>query len=307
MKNVLLLLLAATSICTVGASAKTGSGTLAADTIIVIDNKEIEVKDNGDRLKVKVYDLTQEGDTLDRELVFEGHYRNGQSYERRRHLQSINIPVPTWNKQGFSPHWVGFGMGFCNVADGSLHVNDINGVSLRSGKSLEYNLNFLEMDFPFSRYNWAVVTGLGMRWNRYRLDTNEYFKEVDGVTVLLPAPEGVIYTASRLNTTSLTIPLLLEWQKRKRHNCQYFFSAGLVGVIKTMSSSKVTYLDEQKGKSRVDKMDGGMNLRPVTVDFLLQAGYKWIGVYAKYSPMTLFEKGKGPELHPVSIGLHLHL
>lgn len=54
-------------------------------------------------------------------------------------------------------------------------------------------------------------------------------------------------------------------------------------------------------------MGSGMNIRPVTMDFLFQAGWDWIGLYAKYSPIDLFENGKGPKVHPVSIGLQLHL
>lgn len=281
------------------------AGLMPADTLIVVEGKRIEVKDKGDRMKVKIYELTEDGDSIDSELVFEGHYRNGQNYERRKHIKSIHIPVPTWDKD-FDPHWAGFGMGFANFADADLHVNDIDGVSLRSGNSLEYNLNFLEKSFPFSRYNWAFVTGAGMRWSRYKIDGNRYFLEQDGVTSLHPAEEGITLKASKLNITSLTIPVLLEWQKRRRGSARFFVSAGVVGVVKTCSSSKIVYKD-LNGKKRKDKVDGGMNIRPVTCDFLLQAGFNWIGVYAKYSPVGLFASNKGPVVHPVSIGLHIHL
>ena len=150
---------------------------------------------------------------------------------------------------------------------------DVDGVSLRSGNSLEYNLNFMEFSFPFSRYRWAVVTGAGMRWSRYRLDMNAHFQEVDGVTQLVPAPEGIVYNASKLNITSLTIPVLLEWQspKHRRKAPRFFISGGVVGVVKTISSSKIVYHDAD-GEKRKKKMDRGMNLRPVTMDFLFQAG-----------------------------------
>lgn len=141
---------------------------MPADTVIRLENKRIVVKDNGERMKVKVYELTEEGDSIDREMIFEGHYRDGQSYERRKHIKSINIPIPSWDKD-FDPHWAGFGMGFANFS-GSDGINDVDGVSLRSGNSLEYNLNFMEFSFPFSRYRWAVVTGAGMRWSRYALE-----------------------------------------------------------------------------------------------------------------------------------------
>ena len=279
---------------------------MPADTVIRLENKRIVVKDNGERMKVKVYELTEEGDSIDREMIFEGHYRDGQSYERRKHIKSINIPIPSWDKD-FDPHWAGFGMGFANFS-GSDGINDVDGVSLRSGNSLEYNLNFMEFSFPFSRYRWAVVTGAGMRWSRYRLDMNAHFQEVDGVTQLVPAPEGIVYNASKLNINSLTIPVLLEWQspKHRRKAPRFFISGGVVGVVKTISSSKIVYHDAD-GEKRKKKMDRGMNLRPVTMDFLFQAGVGCIGLYAKYSPFGLFEKDKGPKVHPVSLGLQLHI
>lgn len=280
--------------------------TAPTDTTIQVDNKRIEIREVEDKMKVRVYELDDRGDKIDDELVFEGHYKDGKSYEKRRHARSINIPLPTWDKD-FDAHWAGFGVGFANFADASFNVNDINGVSLQSDRSLEYNLNFLEKSFPFSKYNWAIVTGMGMRWSRYRLKSNSYFIENEkGITVLQPAPEGITYSKSKLNITSLTIPILLEWQSHKIKGDPFFLSAGVVGVIKTISSSKVEFRNENNKKQK-DKMDRGMNIRPVTMDFLLQGGYDWIGFYIKYSPMGLFEGGKGPKIQPVSIGLHLHI
>ncbi len=276
---------------------------IPTDTTIIVDGRQIEIKESNDRLKVKVYEITDKEGFIEDELVFEGHYKDGKSHERRKH--SINIPLPIW-KRGFDPHWGGFGMGFANFADGSLDINDVDGVNLRSGNSLEYNVNFLEKSFLFSKQsNFAFVTGMGIRWSRYRIGNNHYFKEVDGITGLLPAEKGITFSKSRLNITSLTIPLLFEWQNRKRKSEQFFVSAGVVGVIKTASSSRVVYRD-QTGKKHKEKMDSGMNIRPVTMDILLQAGYSWIGIYAKYSPVGLFESGKGPKVHPVSLGLQLH-
>lgn len=279
---------------------------LATDTTIILNGKRIEVKESRDRTKVRVYEIKSDDEIVEDELVFEGHYQDGQSYEKRRRTNAITISLPNWNKK-FNSHWAGFGMGFANFADGSLHINDIDGVSLRSEKSLEYNLNFLERNFRLSRqYNWALVTGMGIRWNRYRLDENKHFKEENGVTSLHPAPEGITYKASKLNMTSLTIPLFLEWQPAKKGWRDFFVSFGVVGVVKTASSSKVVYRDEN-GKKRKDKMDSGMNLRPVSMDLMFQMGYDWIGFYMKYMPLTVFEHKKGPKLHPVSIGFHLHI
>ncbi len=275
---------------------------LQPDTTITVAGKRIEINDDDDRMKVKVYDTTTE--TEDK-LVFEGHYQDGNSFERRRTTNAITIPLPTWDRD-FSAHWAGFGMGFANLADGT-NINDIDGVSLDSGESLEYNLNFFEHSFRISsRYNWAIVTGMGMRWSRYRLDENAYFKEVDGITTLIPAPEGITYNSSKLNITSLTIPVLLEWQSPRCGGNRFFMSLGVVGVVKTASSSRISYRDAS-GNKQSEKVDTGMNIRPITMDFLFQTGYDWIGMYIKYSPMSLFESNKGPKVQPVSIGLQLHI
>jgi len=279
---------------------------LSPDTTVYIEGKKIVVKDNEDRLKVRVYDMQPDGSTAEDELIFEGHYKDGQSYEKRKYGKSITIPIPSWTR-GFDPHWDGIGLGFANFADNSFHVNDIDGVSLNSEKSWELNINFLEYDFRLSRrYGWGLVTGLGIRWDRYRLDGNVHFQRTDGYTALVEAPRGIHYSKSRLGITSLTIPLLVEWQHGKRWDSDFFISAGVVGVIKTASSSRVVYRDERNKKVK-QKVDEGLYIRPVSMDFLFQAGYDWIGVYVKYSPFELFENHKGPKIHPVSLGLHLHI
>ncbi|MDR0994767.1 MAG: PorT family protein [Tannerella sp.] len=277
------------------------------DTSFVVKGKRIQMTDDGERLNLQVFEPNRQGRSVKDEMVFEGHYRDGKSFERRKYMLA-GITLPFW-KQSFDPHWNGFGMGFANIASG-LNVNDVGGLSLRGGTSLEYNLNLLEKAFPFNRQSdFAFVTGMGLRWSRYRLDMNGYLKEVDGYTSVQAAPEGLTYDASKLNITSLTIPFLIEWQNRGvRHQQKrnvFFVSAGLVGVVKTISSSKVVYHDE-RGKKHKEKMDGGMNLRPVNMDFLLQVGYNWIGLYAKYSPFSLFESHKGPDVQAVSLGLQLH-
>lgn len=279
--------------------------TFAPDTTIRIDGKRIDIVDGEERLKVRVYEKNQNGDFEEDELVFEGHYKDGRSYEKRKYGKSITIPLPSWNN-GFDPHWAGVGLGFANFADGDLHVNDVDGVYLNSGKSWELNINFFEHHFRLSRrYGWAVVTGAGIRWDRYRLDGNECFAKEDGRTILRPAPEGIRYSASRLKTTSLTIPLLIEWQNLKRKDSDFFVSAGIVMVVKTASSSKIVYRDEN-GKKRKDKVGEGLYIRPVNMDLLFQMGYDWIGLFAKYSPFEMFEKDRGPAIHPVSLGLQLH-
>jgi hypothetical protein len=50
----------------------------------------------------------------------------------------------------------------------------------------------------------------------------------------------------------------------------------------------------------------GLNVAPITLDYMAQIGYgKW-SVYAKYSPFGLFQAQKGPAVQAVSLGATLN-
>ena len=238
--------------------------------------------------------------------IFEGHYRDGKSSEQRKYIASVasvEIPNPRWKGRRFNSHWAGLGLGFSGFAE----RGDYDNISFRSSKSSEFSLNFFEKTIPISyHYRWAVVSGLGMRWTRYHVKGNYHFEEIDDYTGLVEAPDGIRYKNSKLGITTLNVPLLIEWQN---HRGNLFLSAGIVGSIKTWSYSRIEFFDDndtRHKKKHKEKVDQGMTLRPVTMDFLAQAGTRGIGVYARYSPISIFENNKGPELYPLSFGLMLH-
>jgi hypothetical protein len=276
-------------------------------TIINSGNKRIIVTDNVNkqRLEVEVYEL-QDGEEIDSyEKVFEGHYIDGKVYERKKSLVSIDIPSPLARRSyknsytHIDPHYAGIGIGFARFAD----KGDIDNIPFRTGNSLEIDFNILEEAFPISRhYKWAVVTGFGVRWTCYQLKGNHYFKEIDDYTQVLTAPDDWNIQKSRLGITTLNVPLLLEWQS---HRSKLFFSAGAVCSFKVASSSRINYKDERDKKCK-EKVDSGMTLRPVTMDILVQAGLRDVGFFTRYSPISIFEKNKGPELYPLTFGAMLH-
>ena len=267
-------------------------------------NKRILVKENDQkqRTEVQVYELNDNQDSTFYEQVFEGHYRDGKSSEQRKYLASVDIPNPRWKTRRFNAHWAGLGFGFA----GFTEEGDYDKISFHASKSMEFSLNLFEKTIPIhSHYRWAIVTGLGLRWTNYNVKGNYHFEEIDDYTGLVEAPDGIRYKNSRLGITTLNIPLLLEWQNNRGN---LFFSAGVVGSIKTWSYSWIEFYDESERhkKKHKEKVDQGMTLRPVTVDVLAQAGTRGIGVYARYSPISIFENNKGLELYPLSFGLMLH-
>lgn len=279
------------------------------DTTIIVDGKKIVIKENGEKIKVKIYEKTNKGDTIADEQTFEGVYRNGQSTEWRIG-NSINIPIPRLSSGRSNgnyitdPHWGGFGIGFNNFADSHFNVNNINGVDLESGSSKKYMLNFYEKAWNISKRGWAVVSGAGFEFNTYHLSGNTAIREIDGVSTVVPAEDGITYNTSRLHTTYFTVPLLLEYQHRLHHTGPLFLSAGMVFKGKICSSSKVWY--DENNDERKQKLGSDLNIKPVTMDFLVQAGVGCFGLYTSYSPFSQFERSKGPNIHPISFGLILH-
>lgn len=283
------------------------SETAPSDTTIYIKGKKIVIKEDNEKIKVKLYEQSSKGDTIENSQIFEGIYRDGKSTESR--MSSINIPIPSFkSKQSDSnritdPHWSGFGYGFANFSDKKLSINNVDGVDLISGSSTQITLNFYEKAWNISRNGWAIVSGTGLSFNKYRIDGNQAFKEINGITQL-ESPKDYSYSNSRLIANYLTIPLLLEYQKKLHHTGPFFMSAGIVANVKFYSASKVEY--KAQGNKQKEKVGNDLNIRPITLDFLVQGGVGCFGIYAKYSPFSLFEKGKGPNVHPVSIGLILH-
>ena len=299
-------------------------GTLTAgdeDSTIIFEmgDKRILVKENEEkqRMEVQVFEFNNKQDSVFYEQIFEGHYRDGKSSEQRKYIASVGIPNIRWKTVRFNPHWAGLGFGFTGfdgVGDYRLHfIEDyektdiIDNLSLNSSKSLEFNLNFYEKAFPISnRFRWAAVTGLGLRWTRFEVKGNYHFEEINDYTELVQAPEGRRYKSSSLGITSLNIPILIEWQN---HNGNLFFSAGFVGSIKTWSYSRIVYYDDYEKRSKKkhkEKVDQGMTLRPITMDVLAQAGTRNLGVYFRYTPISMFDYDKGPELYPLSFGVMFH-
>lgn len=274
-------------------------------------NKRILLRENEQkqRVDVQVYERNSNTDSTFYEKIFEGHYRDGSSVERRKYVASINIPMPGRKSREFEPqdrrhrhfepHWSGLGLGFANFTDGG----DSDDIPFKSSRSFELNFNIIEKAIPISyRYRWAVVTGFGIRWTRYHLKGNRHFEEFDDYTYVVEM-EDVRYKRSKLGITSLSFPLLLEWQNPRGN---LFFSAGIVGSVKTWSSSRIEYYDE-RGKKRDKKVDKGMTLRPINMDILSQAGTRHWGAFVRYTPISLFEHNKGPALYPFSVGLFWHL
>jgi hypothetical protein len=280
---------------------------LPVDTTFQFKQKLIKVAEDSDQIKVKVFEIKEQNDTVSYKQLYEGIFSDDKSYEKWTVQESFGISIPFTGKKKnhhhMTSHWGGIGVGFANLTDKSLNMTEVNGVSLNAGSSFEWFLNLFEGILPVYRNNLGITTGAGMSWLNFHLDKNTRFTDVDGVTGIYPAPDGIQYSLSRLIITRVNVPLLLEWQPTISGRHKAFLSAGVVGSVKTFSSFKIKYKENNK---TVTEKDRGLNTTPLSLDYMVQAGYDQLGIYAKYSPFSIFQSNKGPDVRAVSLGVILY-
>ena len=275
------------------------------DTTVLFNNKIIEIRDSIDQVNVKV-SKADKNDTTAYKTVFEGLYSDNQSYERWSVVEELGIQIPfVTNKKirerhryEMQSHIAGFGWGFITMTDGTA-ISNVNGVQLNLNKSYEFNYNMIEHITPiFFRYL-GISSGLGFSWRYYNLDNNTFFKEEnDLVTVATGATNN--YKYSRLSNWYLTVPVMLELQLFKSSKYKPYLAAGVIGDVRLTTSSKTKYVNATG--STIHTSQRGMNVLPLSLDYVAQAGMGKVSIYAKYSPIGIFETGKGPDVQHASIG-----
>ena len=132
----------------------------------------------------------------------------------------------------FKGHWSGVEFGFNNyvTTDKSLIMpDDISYMTLRSNKSLNFNINFSQLSLGITRHI-GFVTGLGLNFENYKFDGNNNIqKGTDGIIEILDP--GTTLEKSKLATVFLNLPFMLELQLPVNNN-QLNIAAGPIGSVK---------------------------------------------------------------------------
>lgn len=295
MKHILLLLF-----LLVSATTMAQEETISQDTTLFVNGRKIVIKEKEGKIKVKLYEQSAPGDTIENDQIFEGVYKDGQSTERRT---AFSVPfMKKKNLNKFEPHIAGFYMGYTRMAN-DFDFSNAGAIDLNNFKSWEIGFTLFEGSIALSRnHQWGLVSGLGWGYTAFRASGNYAFRETEqGTTSILPGgTEEDIYSQSRLRYFYFRIPLALEWQQKINNKELLFFSLGAEAEIRhgVRSMGKI---DGHK-----ETFDKGLNVRPVGINLLAQAGYDDIGIYLRYSTYSLFEHNKGPKLYPWSFGFCLH-
>ena len=236
---------------------------------------------------------TPEGTKMDWKIYDEEEfYQDEDEKEMRRR-----------DRRRFSPHWAGFELGINNYVTSDYSMSlppELSYMDLNTGKSFNVNINFVQLGIGFSRH-FGIATGLGLEFNDYKFEgNNNITKDEDGVIVPYYPESGIQYEKSKLTTTYLTMPLMLEAQIPVRSRRTLNIAAGAIGGVKIGSHNKMVYYDG--GKQKVKENDD-FSLSVLRYGPTVRLGYEGFQVYASYYMNGLFIENKGPELYPFQIGI----
>ncbi len=253
-------------------------------THIKLGKKDISIIDEGDGTSVKI---TEPDKSENEDKSYEHSGKTLKTHKSRR----------------FKGHWAGFEFGLNNYLDNNnslSHTGETAFLDLNTGKSWNFNLNFAQYSIGLGTDRFGLVTGMGLEFSNYHFNNNNNIIKSNNYITELPYTQQL--TKNKLQTTYLTIPLLLEGQildgKRSK---RIYISGGVIGGFKLGSFSKVKYIEDGSKKREKEKDD--FYLSPFRYGLTARVGYKMVKLYANYYMTPLFIKDKGPELHPVALGL----
>jgi len=267
-------------------------------TKVTIGNNLLSIEDSDSSVNIRIRDRglnileSLEGKTFNIERYNED---DGWDQDESRGYRSRS-------SRRFKGHWSGVEFGFNNylTSDNSLVLPaDIEYMSIHSGKSMNFNINFTQLSLGLTRHI-GFVTGLGLNWNNYKFDgNNNILKGTNGIIEILDPVAPL--DKSKLATVYLTLPFMLELQLPV-DNHSLNIATGPIGALKIGSHTKMKFQD---GRQKV-KSNGDFSLSMLRLGATARVGYQNFQLYGTYYITPLFNSGKGPggyDLYPFEIGI----
>ncbi len=209
-------------------------------------------------------------------------------------------------KDKVKPQWAGLELGFNSVMTNDFDFDLPSGYEYfepTAGRSFSVGLNIFEIGVPIVKKHMTLVTGAGFEFDNYYYKNN-YVLNADSNTLsatLMPGPE---YKTNKLGIGYFRIPLLLQFDSKKdKHGSTFHFSMGAIGAVKMCSRTKQLW-EIDNTKYRMVTHDD-FNLSPFKADATVRIGYGYLNLFVNYSLNSMFQKGHGPQVFPVSAGITL--
>ncbi len=258
------------------------------------NNGNFSVEENEDTVRIKFNN---------NELIVIDDGQNTRVLKRK-------IEHPVRRHLRFRGNWAGLEFGVNGYLSPGFSLDiptEYSFLELNYAKSVSFSLNFFQQSINLIHNHFGIVTGMGVQWYNYKF----YNKN----TVLVPdsgkiygyydQTAGRSYVKSKLTSSYLVVPLILEYQTNRKHGGNSFhISAGVVGGVRLASHSKQVFNFNGDDKNK-PKIHDEFYLQPFKADLTFRIGWGPINLFANYALTEMFRKNRGPELYPFNVGFVL--
>lgn len=168
-------------------------------------------------------------------------------------------------------------------------------------KSYEAGIDIFHLTFYPRTIKWWLSADWGIVLSQYRFKDNMMTTASDGTIVMAPYPDGSSSQSSSFRTLSGGLTFMGHYRLTKEHSV----GLGLVWNSKIMDNcSYKTKYTLSDGASITD-----MNELPIRSNLIsFKAEYMFmdrIGLYLRYSPMSIFKNGKAPKINELNVGFQV--
>ena len=167
---------------------------------------------------------------------------------------------------------------------------NVRAINQGAGGFIMYNVPIGKSPLSFS-----IGAGLGF----HNLYSNTVIDDIKADTIVFSRiPDSINYRKSKLGLTYLDFPIELRFVAKNKVR----FSVGV----------KLGYLLDAKTKFKGDNTEGYLTTikqrKVLNVDKFrfgptVRFGYDWFQIMGYFSVTQIFDKGRGPDLYPISVGV----
>lgn len=213
-----------------------------------------------------------------------------------------------WHLSNYSAfsHWTGIDLGINGYVGSDMNISlpaKSDYMSVNYGlKSMNWNLNLFEHDFHIYKNYVNLVTGIGFGFNTYQFK-NKTTLNADSSFTYFAYDSAVSYNKNKLKMSYVQMPLMLEFNTSRHAGKAFHVAVGVLAGYKLTSKTKQSFTINGYNY-HVEKKDD-YNINPFKADATVRIGYGAFTLYGTYSLTTLFEKNKGPELYPFTVGVRV--
>lgn len=196
-----------------------------------------------------------------------------------------------------------FGMnGWLNNSNSTVFSDDYSDMSLQLNRARSFGAHMMMEGLDFFKGHAFLAPGLGFTWNNYHFENKMMSLTTGNDTTVFAVDSSIQFDKYKLRTTYAELPLTLGFRIGNLEKNHLTIQAGVVGGINISSVVKQRYyVNSVKYK---EKIKDDFNVNPFKLDAIAKIKFKDnLGVFARYSLTTMFEKDKTQEVYPFAVGI----